>query len=523
MGIAIRLLRRHLSGAWAVAVASISNSKPQSHLHLPSSTSLLPGHLHFFFSSSSNSADNSETLNPKPDTLTTMETTQMETSTTISDYPVELVTGFLDGYHQLTGFPWWFIISSSTVAMRFSLLPILWLQMNKVSRLAQLFPLLPPPFPPPFSGRSWTKQYLFFEKKRKKLGCPSFFWNFSYLTVQLPTFLLCMSSIRTMCLNHHSGLETGGALWFQNLTSTPHGAMGCIFPFMIAGLHYTNIQLSFESVQLDKLRGIYGLMLKYYKRYLDILSIPFFVVGLLIPQGSLVYWTTNGLFTLFQNLALRNEHVRMKLGIPNIKSQRAKFTSSSENAAHSLIAMDREVMESLSHDQLLDISLDEMTVGKIDSSLRFLEVTLEKDPDSVKALVAMSQIMFTKLQFQEAIEYAERALSKIQEDDPFHVLALYIAGLSYKSLGNKAAAINHLKRVPNLSVPVKFLEKACYYQALLLLGSYLFEEGKASEAIVHLRVAATYDPGVERLVKECEEAMEQVKASSSEEEKKSVG
>jgi hypothetical protein len=31
----------------------------------------------------------------------------------------------------------------------------------------------------------------------------------------------------------------------------------------------------------------------------------------------------------------------------------------------------------------------------------------------VKALVAMSQIMFTKLQFQEAIEYAERALSKV--------------------------------------------------------------------------------------------------------------
>lgn len=43
---------------------------------------------------------------------------------------------------------------------------------------------------------------------------------------------------------------------------------------------------------------------------------------------------------------------------------------------------------------------------------------------------------------------------------------------------------------------------------------------------MHLRVAATYDPGVERLVKECEEAMEQVKASSSEameEDKKSVG
>jgi hypothetical protein len=56
--------------------------------------------------------------------------------------------------------------------------------------------------------------------------------------------------------------------------------------------------------------------------------------------------------------------------------------------------------------------------------------------------------------------------------------------------------------------------------------SYLFQEGKASEAIVHLRTAATYDPGVDRFVKECEKAIERDKTGSTEvaiEDKKSVG
>ena len=35
----------------------------------------------------------------------------------------------------------------------------------------------------------------------------------------------------------------GGALWFQNLTEIPNGLYGPLFPFLIAGLHYTNTQV----------------------------------------------------------------------------------------------------------------------------------------------------------------------------------------------------------------------------------------------------------------------------------------
>jgi len=41
----------------------------------------------------------------------------------------------------------------------------------------------------------------------------------------------------------------GGALWFQNLTELSHGYSGFIFPFLIAGLHYINVQvMEYESM-----------------------------------------------------------------------------------------------------------------------------------------------------------------------------------------------------------------------------------------------------------------------------------
>ncbi|XP_038976692.1 ALBINO3-like protein 3, mitochondrial isoform X1 [Phoenix dactylifera] len=55
-------------------------------------------------------------------------------------YPVLSVITLLDGYHDLTGLPWWLIISTSTLALRVSLLPVLILQLKKAGEIAKLFP-----------------------------------------------------------------------------------------------------------------------------------------------------------------------------------------------------------------------------------------------------------------------------------------------------------------------------------------------------------------------------------------------
>ncbi|KAK4394989.1 ALBINO3-like protein 3, mitochondrial [Sesamum angolense] len=159
--------------------------------------------------------------------------------------PVQALISLLDAYHDATAFPWWIIISSSTVAMRLALFPLVVLQLKKLKRIGEVLPKLPPPFPPPLSGRSFRDQIALFWKEKKAAGCPSVFWFVSSFAFQVPCFFLWIMSIRRMSLDHHPGFDSGGILWFQDLTGCPHGVLGPIVPLIIAGLHFTNVQSLF--------------------------------------------------------------------------------------------------------------------------------------------------------------------------------------------------------------------------------------------------------------------------------------
>lgn len=55
------------------------------------------------------------------------------------------------------------------------------------------------------------------------------------------SIVICERFIMPLSLLFHC--LQGGALWFQNLTEIPNGLYGPLFPFLIAGLHYTNTQV----------------------------------------------------------------------------------------------------------------------------------------------------------------------------------------------------------------------------------------------------------------------------------------
>nr|XP_023905642.1 ALBINO3-like protein 2, chloroplastic [Quercus suber] len=214
--------------------------------------------------------------------------------------PVRHLISLLDAYHDLTGLPWWIVIASSTVALRVVLFPVLIFQLNKLKRIGELFPKLPPPFPPPLSGKSYIDQISLFQRERRAIGCPSFLWFLAYFSIQVPCFFLWMTSIRRMSLDHHPGFDCGGALWFQNLTEFSHGVSGPIFPLLIAGLHYINVQISFGTSSVRNVTGPLDLLAKFFKFYLNFLTLPLFFIGYCIPQGSLVYWVTNSSFSVIQ-------------------------------------------------------------------------------------------------------------------------------------------------------------------------------------------------------------------------------
>jgi YidC/Oxa1 family membrane protein insertase len=234
-----------------------------------------------------------------------------------SIFPVRVVISMLDGCHHLTGLPWWIVIASSTLALRLVLLPVLICQLQKLARISELFPKLPPPLPPPLAGKSYIDHFMFFRKERKSIGCPSYLWFLAYISMQFPCFLLWMTSIRRMSLDHHPGFDTGGILWFQNLTELPHGLLGPILPLLIGGLHFVNVQVSFQKNSIREVKGLFGLLAKYYKIYLNFMTLPLILTAICIPQGSVIYWITNSSITLLQNLTLNHPVIRHKLGLPD--------------------------------------------------------------------------------------------------------------------------------------------------------------------------------------------------------------
>ncbi|CAA7404877.1 unnamed protein product [Spirodela intermedia] len=418
--------------------------------------------------------------------------------------PVRGVISLLDGYHEFTGLPWWITIASSTFALRVSILPVLLLQFKKMRKLSELFPKLPPPLPPPFSGKSFTEQFMLFRKKRLELGCPSYLWNFVYVSVQIPCFFVWMFSIRRMSLDNHPGFDCGGILWFQNLTASPEGALGCIFPILIGGLHFLNVQISFQTIKLAKMSGIFGLLAKYYKLYLDILTFPLLLIAFNIPQGSLVYWVTNSSLTLVQQLCFRHPNVRKMVGLPETTSP--AIPKENRPPEKKLPTDDQVPLETLPPQKLLELALNLMNEQSQDEALPLLRLATERDPDLVKAFIALGQIYCSRGSLEEAAEYFELALSKSGEHEVDNIiLASFGAGFSRINQGKKEEGIDHLRRIAQMKEPEKPTDKASYYTALVLLGSTLYNDGEKSEAARYLRMAAAYDPAVNAYLKQCEE------------------
>ncbi|KAK1411357.1 hypothetical protein QVD17_37905 [Tagetes erecta] len=426
--------------------------------------------------------------------------------------PVRCLVSFLDTLHHLTGLPWWMVIIISTLALRVAILPVLLIQLHKLKRNAELAPKLPPPLPPPFSGKSWIEHYKHFRDKRKEIGCPSFLWIFAYPSVQIPCFILGTASVRQMALDHHPGFECGGTLWFQNLIELPHGATGYIFPLLLASLHLVNVQVSLDKSSLEKLPNLIGILAKYYRYYLQCLTIPILFAGFYLPQGSLVYWTANSSITLVQQLVMKNPHVREQLGLPD-KLAPVDFGKSHEIIGlESTVPLVKKPVQELSVLELFNLSIKHLSKGERDKAESLLRLALKKDPEYVRALIVMGQILMKDEKLVEAAEYLERAIAKLLlaghptevEEIDHLILASLWSGVALAKQGKVAEGIVHLERIADMKEPEDAKTKTHYCDGLFMLSSALASVGRNAEAAKYLRILTAYDPAYGQYLKDVE-------------------
>ncbi|KAK7295166.1 hypothetical protein RJT34_18071 [Clitoria ternatea] len=447
--------------------------------------------------------------------------------------PVRALIGILDSFHDFSGLPWWLTIVSSTLALRIVLLGPLIFSLHKLKKIGEFIPKLPPPFPPPFSGKSYIRQFKFFQKKRKAVGCPSYVWPLVPFIIQVPCFFLWMGSIRKMSLDGHPGFDCGGALWFQNLTELSHGYSGFIFPFVTAGLHYIIVQISFRKPLVQETKGIFDLLSEYYKRYLDFLTVPIVFIGFCIPQGSQLYWVTNSSFTLIQHVCLRHPAVLAKLGLKDKNSQNAAFeengaskttpspglqNNSPTAATKKIVSPDPEKwrripVEDMSPKELTALSIPFLSSDDKDSAIPLLKQALDKDPEYVRALVLMGRVLLLKHVNDEAKEYFEHAISKLTltghptdpEDVDLLILSSQWAGVACERQGKSAEGRAHFERIANMKEPEDPTSKDYYLDGLLLLASTLFDSGDKAEAAKYLRIVVAYKPAYKKFLDQCEE------------------
>ncbi|KAM2984893.1 hypothetical protein FF2_010634 [Malus domestica] len=512
MALAHHLLRRSRASAvfnFQLMVSTLSAAQPhasQSHLPLP-----LPFAPTRTFSSHTPCLDLLGLGVVSAESAATQSTGVLNSGAEKSLLPIDELISMLDWFHQLTGLPWWVVIASSTLAMRITLLPIRMLQINKLTRIAQLLPKLPPPLPPPFSGKSYMGQMSRFYKKSKAVGCPSFLWILAYPIVHAPCFILWLNTTRNMSLDNHPGFDSGGTLWFQNLTESPHNVLGLVLPFMIAGLHFASVQTVGERTDM------YGLMGKYYKDYLVFLTVPILCFSCTMPQGSLIFWGTSSLLNIIQKLTLDDPAVRAKLRFPGIDAPTGAANSEdlSTREISPLASPTRTKttnLHNLSPIELLNLSVLGLSRGDTDRALHMQKLALEKDPENVKALIITGQTLLKKTLNAEATEYFERALTKLfsagrptgAEDVDLLIIASQWTGVAYIRQGKTAEGIVHLEGVAKMEVPDEPRGKAHYYDALLLLSSALANVDRKAEALKYLRMAAAYNPDYNEYIEQYE-------------------
>ncbi|KAG6425749.1 hypothetical protein SASPL_109953 [Salvia splendens] len=366
---------------------------------------------------------------------------------------------------------------------------------------------VPPPIPPPLSGRSFRDQFALFWKEKEAADCPSVFWFFSSVAVQVPCFFLWLMSVRKMSLDHHPGFDTGGMLWSLNLTEYPQGALGAVFPLCIAGLHFANVQVR-DNTLVEAL---------IYKAYLQLLTLPILITTFCVPQGSLIYWFTNSTFSLIQLLCLHNPNLLRYLGLPEMNASAVAPTviqRDSSVAADTLIRTKEGEISAqiLSPEDLVSLSVEILGGGQKHAAIALLRVALDKDPGNVRALLILGQTLLQKEHYAEASEFLEKAISKLLfTGNPTEVgevdlliLSSQWAGIANMLQGKMEEGFVHLERIAQMNEPQDSNSKAHYYDGLIILSTALANVNRRAEALHYLHKAAAYNPAFNGYIEQLE-------------------
>ncbi|XP_034020365.1 mitochondrial inner membrane protein OXA1L isoform X2 [Thalassophryne amazonica] len=225
--------------------------------------------------------------------------------------PVGLIQNLLEMIHVDLGLPWWGAIIAGTVLARLAMFPVIVKGQRETAKMNNVLPemtkLTERMNDAKRSGNKFEfaraySDLMLFQKKHDV----SPLRGFLVPLVQAPVFMSFFIGLRKMAYLPVPSLQTGGALWFSDLTvADPF----YILPLAVTGTMFLILELGAESgvdnPNLRGLRTVFRIM-------------PFVILPLTIsfPTAVFTYWLTSNCFSLGQVTLLKHPWVRKKLKIP---------------------------------------------------------------------------------------------------------------------------------------------------------------------------------------------------------------
>lgn len=223
----------------------------------------------------------------------------------------------VQGVHAATGLPWWATITVTTIAVKIALLPVVVHQARHTDRVRMAWPEIQTlrghlattleEIPQRRVLARWRKYRVFFSGVRGIIGLHGAHPLGLIATplVNLPVFVMFVWSIRSMLRDATvPGLDTGGMLWFVDLTVSDSSLM----------LPIIGTVCTYAGLELAKMKGATG-WIKFFQDGMQTVIIMMLPWISTFPQGVFMYWIPSSLFQASQTLAMRNENVRLFLGL----------------------------------------------------------------------------------------------------------------------------------------------------------------------------------------------------------------
>ena len=272
-------------------------------------------------------------------------------------FVVESSAGALAAIKATTGLPWWAAISGVTVGLRFALLPFTLKQRQAMAALqavARDLRQAPGDEGGPKEGAEfWSVAARTWVRRARGAGVTGPVWLFTPIFAHLPVFVTMMLTVRHLASSGGHGMETGGILWFPDLTLpafdlasyvAPMGPAGAILPGAVVLFYHYTIQQTFRRPDGESSDPPMSTLLL--RTALEWLTIPMLLVGLQVPHGVFCYWLTSSAFNIAQNPILASDAARrLLLEAPKAPSGGRAEESASEapKASESLFARAREL------------------------------------------------------------------------------------------------------------------------------------------------------------------------------------